>query len=132
MAKVEGQYFLKDKKAQVYKKVSVPNPGGKPLNKWYPISDDLLWCYAKQLSQDETFYAKTYGDAENRFFVFNHNKLIAFNDYVLYRGTWYMITRVDTTEDYNTDVFVYVKNATGGNIPSQSNVEDYDPDIFND
>lgn len=132
MAKTEGQYYLKDKKAQVYRKVSVPNPGGKPLNKWYPISDELLWCYAKQLSQKDIFYAATYGDSETRFFVFNNNPLIVFDAYILYRGSWYMVTRVDTEEDYNSDMFVYVKNCIGGSIPSQSNIEDYDPDIFDD
>ena len=46
-------------------------------------------------------------------------------DYVYYRDKWYEVTRVDTTDDYNTDVFVYVKDAPIGRQPSEDELKPY-------
>lgn len=125
-----GLYYKKDKKAQIYKKITIPNPGGKPKYGYVPRAESLLWCYATQLSQDDVFYAKTYGDSETRLFVFNYDPKVAFDQLVLYRNVWYQITRVDTNDDYNGELFVYVKNAIGGNIPSDSSIQEYDPSYW--
>ena len=37
------------------------------------------------------------------------------------------VTRVDTTDDYKGDLFIYVQNAVGGWIPSDDEIEDYTP-----
>ena len=108
----KGQYFLKDKKAQIYKK----HTGGKdadgfPVGDYYtPIAPVDLWCYTKQLSQDQLYAAHAYWDDETRLFVFNFRDDIKQYDVLYYKGGWYSVTRTDTTDDYNGELFVYVKN----------------------
>ena len=46
---------------------------------------------------------------------------------VRYRGKWYRVTRVDTKDDYNGEVFVYVENANGGWIPKNTEIMPYTP-----
>lgn len=108
----KGQYFLKDKKAQIYKK----HTGGKDadgfsVGDYYtPIAPVDLWCYTKQLSQDQLYAAHAYWDDETRLFVFNFRDDIKQYDVLYYKGGWYSVTRTDTTDDYNGELFVYVKN----------------------
>ena len=127
-----GLYFRKDKKAQIYKKVDISEPGTMPKFKYAPRAASPLWCFAKQVSQNDTFYAAHYGDNEMRLFVFNYDRKIEFGQMILYRDTWYEITRVDSQDDYNGELFVYVKNAIGGHVPSASEVIDYDPSYWED
>lgn len=109
-----GLYFQKDKKAQVYKKHS----GGKdedgfPVGDyWTPIAPASLWCYARQLSQEQLYAAHAYWNDETRLFVFNYRADIKQYDYLYYvnKDQWYEVSRVDTTDDYNGELFVYVKN----------------------
>ncbi len=127
-----GLYYKKDKKAQIYKKVDVSQPGGMPRYGYAPRSPSLLWCYSAQLSQQGVYMAHAYGDDETRLFVFNYDAKVEFDQLVLYRGVWYLITRVDTKDDYNGELFVYVKNAVGGKIPSSTDIYDYDPRYWED
>lgn len=125
---IKDQYFLKDKKADIYRKTSEggTDPDGYPLpEQWRPISPAPLWCYAKQLSQDQLFQSHWIGQEETRFFVFNNYPGIDVYDLVLYRDEWYQITRVDTKDDYKGDLFVYVKLAIGGWRPSPSEIFPY-------
>ena len=46
------------------------------------------------------------------FFVFNYNADIKQGAYIHYRQEWFKVTRVDTTDDYNGEMFVYVKDTT--------------------
>lgn len=109
-----GLYFQKDKKAQVYKKHS----GGKdedgfPVGDyWTPVAPASLWCYARQLSQEQLYAAHAYWNDETRLFVFNYRADIKQYDYLYYvnKDQWYEVSRVDTTDDYNGELFVYVKN----------------------
>ena len=109
-----GLYFQKDKKAQVYKKHS----GGKdedgfPVGDyWTPIAPASLWCYARQISQEQLYAAHAYWNDETRLFVFNYRADIKQYDYLYYvnKDQWYEVSRVDTTDDYNGELFVYVKN----------------------
>lgn len=112
--------FLKDKHAKVYKKSAgyqdaygVWHKGGYSL-----IGN--LWCYTRQLSQDQKNEARIYGVDESRMFVFNYRNDVAVYDLILYRGTWYTITRVDTTNDNKGDLFVYVNEAATGDISKPS------------
>ena len=110
---IKNQYFLKDKKAQPYKMHDNPDEtddDGFPLPPYYtPISPAPIWCYTRQLSQDQIIYAMTYHVEETRYFVFNYRKDIAVYDPIFYDGQWYEVTRVDYPEDYNRETFVYVK-----------------------
>lgn len=132
MKSVKNQYFLKDKKIQVYKKVSNGiGPEGYPLpSAYYPIAPKPIWAHARQLSQTDIFIAQAYNQTETRVFVINFYRGIEVYDMVLYRGEWYRITRVDTQEDYNGEVFLYVENAKGGWIPDPEEIQPYNPDAW--
>lgn len=121
---MKNQYFLKDKKAFVYKRgESYQDSNGV----WRPgqaisISGDTpLWCYAKQNSQTLIFSAGVANvNEENRFFVFNYNPEIKQGRYILYRDQWFTIKRIDTQDDYNGDMFVYADDTPKGDLPSLS------------
>ena len=125
----QGLYFKKDKKAQIYKKVSKgQTPYGYSAGDYfYPIAPAQVWCYSSQLSQTDIFTAAAYSQSETRYFVFNHYKGVEVYDMIQYRGEWYRVTRVDTQDDYNGELFVYVENAKDGWIPSDDEIEDYTP-----
>ena len=127
-----NKYFLKDKKAQIYKRImNGTNPGGYPYPPtYYPIATAPIWCYAKQLSQSDIYKAMAIGVDESRLFVFNYYPNVDVFDIVQYKGKWYEITRVDTTDDYKSDLFVYVQNAKSGNIPKDNQIKPYTPGIW--
>lgn len=122
---MRNQYFLKDKKALIYDSVSVSGSGYMPKTYYVPRTPAPIWCYARQLSQDTVFQAAAYGEDESRYFVFNQGTVAELYDLILYREKWYQITRVDTEDDYNRDVFVYVKDAPRGSIPSADSLKPY-------
>ncbi len=107
----KNQYFLKDKKAQPYKiHENGKNPNGFALPPYYiPISPAPIWCYTRQLSQDQIIYSMSYHVEEVRYFVFNYRNDIEVYDPLFYNGKWYEVTRVDYPEDYKRETFVYVK-----------------------
>ena len=112
-----NHYFIKDKKAEIFDRLIVRDSMGGRITYYIPLSAAPLWCYAKQISASLYFAARAYQMEEKRLFVFNFNPDIAVYKLIRYRGQWYEITRVDTDEDYNGDMFVYVKDAT----PPQDN-----------
>ena len=114
----KGLYYLKDKQAQIYKKMDISLSGEMPRFAYMPLSASPLWCYASQMSQDLVFQAAHWGNNETRFFVFNYHKGVDIDQMVEYKGKWFTITRVDTADDYNGDMFVYVKSYEGTITPS--------------
>lgn len=132
MRSQKNHYFLKDKKAQIYKKIyqGQDESGFSLPEKYYPIAPSPIWCYSSQLSQSDIFIAHAYSQTETRYFVFNNYKGIDLYDMINYRNEWYRVTRVDTQDDYNGDVFVYVENANSGWIPKDSEIEPYTPGIW--
>ena len=118
------EYYIKDKKAQIYKFMNVSVGGGMPRDQYIPIAAAPLWCYTSQLSQNRIYQALGVGKNETRYFVFNYLKNVEVNDALLYRGNWYNITRVDTKDDYNTDTFIYVENMD--NPPSEEDILTYE------
>lgn len=124
---MQNQYYLKDKNAQIYKEVHIQEPGGFPKTEgYYPRSPNPIWCYSRQLSQDQRFAAAAWGESETRLFVFNYYTGIDLYNVISYRGKWYEITRVDTTDDYNGDLFVYVRDYKGS-TPTEDLIKEYDP-----
>lgn len=107
--KRKGLYFLKDKKAQIFKKYQMGlDPDGFGGGTAYvEISPAPLWCYAKQLSEEQEFFAAHLSENETRMFVFNFRNDVKMYDVIKYRGEYYSVTRVDTQEDYNGELFVY-------------------------
>ena len=125
---MKNQYFLKDKKAQHYQKYD-PNGGGyhgvgDPIY-YVAMSPAPYWCYAKQLSQEELYAAHAYWNDETRLFVFNNKPAIKQYDYILYKNAWYEVTRVDTTDDYNGETFVYGRDVKGADVPRPAYVKPY-------
>ena len=128
----QKKYYLKDKKAQLYKQVmNGTNPEGRGYPpSYYPVAPAPIWCYARQLSQTDIFQAKSFGEDETRLFVFNYYPNVAVYDMVQYRGKWYRITRVDTTDDYKGDLFVYVQNVQSNQAPKDDQIKPYTPGIW--
>lgn len=122
---MKNQYYKKDKKALIYKAISVSEPGKMPETYYTPTTPATVWCYSRQLSQNTIFEAKAHGEAETRFFVFNQRITVDLYDLILYRDKWYQVTRVDTEDDYISDVFVYVKDAPVGSNPKESDIKPY-------
>lgn len=120
-----NQYYLKDKKALIYDEVNVSLAGRMPVSYFVPRTSVPLWCYARQLSQETIFQAKSFGEDESRFFVFNPGTVVELYDMISYRDKWYQVTRVDTTDDYNTEVFVYAKDAATGDKPTPDKIRPY-------
>ena len=115
---MRNQYYKKDKKVKLIKAVSTQNAYGQYVKSYKYVSNNSFWAYATQLSQSQTFEAATYGDDENRFFVLNYRDDLNLYDFVEYRGKYYSITRLDTKDDYNGDLFIYVKDAARGDTPN--------------
>lgn len=113
---MKNQYYLKDKKINLVTKTTERDPYGQFLTVYKYLANNI-WAYATQLSQSQTFEAATYGDDENRFFVLNNRSGLKVYDFVEYRGRFYTITRVDTKDDYNGDLFIYVKDCAKGDTP---------------
>lgn len=118
-------YYKKDKKALIYDSINVQSPGHMAKTYYVPRTPSAIWCYARQLSQETIFEAKSYGEDESRFFVFNRGTVVELYDLILYRDKWYKVTRVDTDDDYNTDIYVYAQEAPIGSIPSASTLKPY-------
>lgn len=122
---MQNQYYLKDKKAQIYKVTHSQEPGGFPaVNGYYPRCPSPMWCYTRQLSQEQVFAAAAWGESETRLFVFNYYTGIDLYNVISYKGKWYEITRVDTTDDYNGDLFIYVKKTSAA---KEELIKEYDP-----
>ncbi len=115
---MKNQYFKKDKKVKLITKTTTKNKYGVDITVYKYITDASLWAYARQLSQSQELEAKTYGDSENRFFVLNNRSDLKIYDYIEYRGKYYSITRLDTRDDYNGELFVYVKDVDKGDKPT--------------
>lgn len=127
---MKGQYFKKDKKAQIYIRVEGEKDiyGVTQKGAYYPVGESLLWCYARQNYQRIGFTSGiAHINEEGRLFVFNNNVNIVQGAFVFYKEAWYTIIRVDTTDDYNGDMFVYVDDTPEGDIPRQSSIRAYDP-----
>lgn len=122
----KGMYFKKDKKCMVYQEDNAPHGVGEP-SELVPVSESSLWCYTKQLTQALVAQSGVvYANNETRLFVFNYNAEITQDAYIHYRDEWYKVTRVDTTDDYKGEMFVYVEDTTdptagssgsGGGVP---------------
>lgn len=106
----KSKYFLKDKKAMIYQSTQTRTSIGDYTEYWTPVAPSLLWCYTKQVSEDLRLRAMAVNTDETRLFVFNYRSSVKPGNLVKYKDVWYEVTRVDTDDDYNTDMYVYVKN----------------------
>lgn len=112
-----NQYYQKDKKVKIIKATKTVNALGQMSNGYQYITNQSLWAYADQLSQTQVFNAKAYGDEESYFFVLNYREDLTIYHYIEYKGKYYNITRIDTSDDYKTDLFIYAKDTPKGELP---------------
>lgn len=115
---MRNQYFKKDKKVKLITKTTTKDKYGQYITVYRYISDASIWAYAKQLSQSQELEAKTFGTDDKRLFVLNYRSDLKIYDYIEYNGTYYSITRLDTKDDYNGELFVYVKDVDKGDTPT--------------
>ena len=119
MAKTKnGLYFKKDKKVKLVTKHSEIDSSGFYTTTYQYITNQALWAYASQLSQELTFTAHAYGTDETRLFVLNYRDDLETYDFIEYKGKYYQITRLDTADDYNGELFIYTKDAPRGDTPT--------------
>ena len=99
----------------IYKGSTTRDKYGNSVTAYRPIAPADLWCYTRQLTQEQIFGAAQYYENETRIFVFNYREgVTATGGYVRYAGIWYEITRVDIPEDYKGgELFVYVTEYKG-------------------
>lgn len=116
-------YYKKDKKCRLIESFSSQNDYGVFQTGYRYSTPGEIWCYANQLSQSQTFEAKTYGEDETRLFVFNYREDIELYSFIEYKGKYYTVTRVDTKDDYKTELFVYVQDTPSGKTPK--NIQPY-------
>ena len=107
----KNKTFLKDKVCKIVKKTVTQDDYGAPISTWQYLTNSSLWCYARQLSQDQVWQGMQFDTNETRFFVLNYRDDVALNDLVEYAGSYYQITRLDTEDDYHGDLYVYAKDA---------------------
>lgn len=124
----QNQYKLKDKRALIY---SVSTDGqdnnGFHTECYTPITENPIWCYTRQLTQNQQYEAHMLGAMETRLFVFNYRPGVCIFDKIKYREKWYEVTRVDTKDDYNGDLFVYVKDSEA---PALNSIKEYVPTVW--
>ena len=108
--RIKNQYYLKDKQLNIFRKTTSYVPGQGTTNVYKYVNSSPLWAYSSQLTQSQIFEAHSYGENETRLFVLNYRDDLRLYDYVEYRGEYYSITRLDTKDDYNGELFVYVRN----------------------
>ena len=113
-----GLYYKKDKKVKLVTKHSERDSSGFYRTTYQYITNQALWAYASQLSQELTFTAHAYGSDETRLFVLNYRNDLALYDFIEYKEKYYQITRLDTADDYKGELFVYAKDAPRGDTPS--------------
>ena len=127
---MKNLYFLKDKKAQIYKEVkSESDKSGFYDSGYVPLGEKSLWCYTRQTSQTLRQISMALGQTEERFFVFNYLGDVEIGDFILYRDKWYQITRVDTADDYKGDLFIYVALSGRLGIPPKNKFLPYGKQI---
>ena len=110
-------YYKKDKKIRLVRATTVQDQYGNNVKTFRYLSGEI-WSYTNQLSQSQVFEASQYGDNEDRLFVLNFRDDLVLYEYIEYKDKYYTITRIDTKDDYRTELFVYVKDCPLGDTPS--------------
>lgn len=124
------QYFLKDKKIIVYKKLSTKDSSGFPVTGYMPIHPTAnVWGYFKELSATLIYASNTTTAKEESQIAINYTenlkKQTPQDYYVLFDNVLYQVKRVDNYEGYKTDLVLYV-TSTNTNTATMTTF-DYDP-----
>ena len=106
---MKNQYFLKDKKISLVAQRTILDEYGAPYNGYCYIAENI-WAYTRQLSQEQKLESIQLGDNETRLFVLNFREDLKLYDIIKYKDKFFSITRIDTKDDYRTELFVYCKD----------------------
>lgn len=120
---MKNQYYKKDKKIRIVGRYTTQTPGGYPTARYRYLFEGSIWAYTRQLSQDQIFQAQAYGAEETRLFVINYRTDLKLYYIIEYKGEYYTITRLDSSDDYNTELYVYVSNTKPGDTPRDGEIE---------
>lgn len=103
----------KDKKIIIYKVTHEQDSYGYGVETFTPIHPNKLWAYVRQQSASEYYAAHAVQITEDMLFVINWRADITTFDtltlYILYKGLWYNVQRIDTFEGYKEDLQIYGK-----------------------
>lgn len=124
------QYFLKDKKVVVYKKMTIKDKSGFQTTGYMPIHPTAnIWGYFKELNAYLTYASQTTTAKEESQVAIGYTEALKRqypqDYYVLFDNVLYQVTRVDNYEGYKTDLRLFVKS-TNTNTATMTTF-DYDP-----
>ena len=113
----------KDKKIIIYKVTYEQDGYGYGVETFTPIHPNKLWAYVRQQSASEYYAAHAVQITEDMLFVVNWRADLTTFDtltlYILYKGLWYNVQRIDTFEGYKEDLQMYgklVRTPSAGDI----------------
>lgn len=99
---------LKDKKITIMKSVVTVDAIGNHKTTLVALHENI-WAYFRHLSGDEMFTGATTQTNEEVLFRIGYKPDVTTACYIMYKGTKYNITRIDTYEDYKDDLVLYAK-----------------------
>jgi len=116
---------LKDKKIVIYKATNTTDPIGNQTLTYKPIHPCTLWAYVRQLSAKEYYAAKTTNVDEEMIFQVNWRTDLTtpLGYFIRYGNVWYNIQRIDTFENYKSDLKIYAKLMR---TPEEGAIEEYE------
>ncbi len=109
---------LKDKKIIIYTVISYTDEIGFQTEVYQPIHPGKLWAYVRQLSAKEYFAAAAVQNKEEMLFTINWRPDVSPKMFVVYKGVWYDIQRVDTFEGYKENLHLYASQTVSPPDPS--------------
>lgn len=119
---------LKDKKITLYKKTTGVNDVGMPSTVYRPLHPGTLWAYVRHQSSREYFAAKAAQITETLMFEVNWRADLTLESlastFIVYKGNWFNIARLDTYEDNKTNIRLY---ANSMKAPAAADIQPYQP-----
>ena len=123
---MEHRKPLKDKKITIYKRSCTLDQIGNQVSCYIPVHPRTLWAYVRQLSGKELFMASSFHAEEEVLFSVNWRADLTMQNcldlFVVYKGIWYDMTRVDSYEGYKSDIRLYAKTMRA---PAQKEIKPY-------
>lgn len=113
---MKDQYNIKDKKVDIYERVECAPDQDAPDWKTEKYKKVLsgIWAYTRQLSENIIVQQRQAlieeSKIETRLFILNYHEEVKPTSVIFYKGEYYKINRVTTSDDYNTDIIAYVNN----------------------
>jgi SPP1 family predicted phage head-tail adaptor len=92
---------LKDKKISIQQRTTITDPDGFQTTVWADVPGcSNIWAYYRQASGSEFYTAASTENKVEAIFEINYHAGLSTDMYVLFRGQYYGITRIDDYEGY--------------------------------